>query len=344
MVETGLLTIARRIAAGAALVMLLAPPSGAGAAPNQPPSANFDVSPAHPVPGEAVTFTSRSSDPDGTIASLAWDLDGDGKNDAEGESVTWTYAERGAFRVRLHVKDNDGGSASWIQRVTVNRAPSAAFDMSPSNPGVGETATFTSRSSDDGTIAAEEWDLDNDGAFDDASGPVASAAFDTEGARRVSLRVTDDLGAVSTWMIDFLVGPGGSPAPPAAPAPAPVAAPSWLTPFPTVRIAGRTTRRGARLSVIEVRAPSGSEIVVRCAGRRCPAATRRATVASAGRPVRIRAFERFLRAGTILSVRVTKPGLIGKYTRFRIRRRKPPARWEACLLPGATAPTECPAS
>ena len=247
--------------------MLLAPPSGAGAAPNQAPSANFDVSPAYPVPGETVTFTSKSSDPDGRITSLTWDLDGDGKTDAEGESVTWTYADRGVYRVRLQVKDDEGGSASWFQRITVNRSPTAAFDMSPSNPAVGETTTFTSRSSDDGTIAAEEWDLDNDGAFDDASGPVASAAYDTEGPRRVSLRVTDDLGAVSTWMVDFLVGPGAAapPAPPAAPPPA--AAPSWLTPFPTVRIAGRTSRRGARLSVIEVRAPSGSEVVVSCTVR-----------------------------------------------------------------------------
>ena len=341
MFRTTALTIARTIAAGAALGLLLAPPQAGAAPANEPPSASFEVSPAYPVPGETVTFTSTSSDPDGRITSLAWDLDGDGRVDERGERVTWTYVERGAYRVRLDVSDNRGGSATWFRRVTVNRAPAAAFEIAPSSPAVGETVTFTSRSSDpDGPIAAEEWDLDDDGEFDDATGQVAAFAYASEGPRRASLRVTDDLGGVSTWAVDFVVGP---PAPGAAPV-TPSGTPAWLTPFPTVRIAGRTTRRGARVTILAVRAPAGAQIVVRCVGRRCPAKTRRATVTDGARPVRIRSFERRLAAGLLLSVRVTKDGVIGKYTRFRFRRVKPPVRWEGCLMPGAAKPVECPAS
>ena len=334
------LTIARLITVPAALVLLLAPSPAAVAAPNQPPTADFDVSPAYPVPGETVTFTSKSSDPDGEITALDWDLDGDGKDDAQGQTVTWTYTERGVYGVRLRATAEPGRSATWIESVTVNTAPKASFEVAPSNPGVGETATFTSTSTDDGSIVAQDWDLDNDGAFDDASGSTATAAYDSAGPRRAALRVTDDLGAVSTWSVDFLVGPPG-----ATPAPAgPTAAPSWLTPFPTIRIAGRTTSRGARVRLLAVRAPAGSEIVVTCVGRGCPMKRRRATVSAAAAPVRIRSFERFLRAGVRVSVRVTKPGQIGKFTRFRVRRVRAPARWDACVMPGAAKPTECPPS
>ena len=41
-------------------------------------------------------------------------------------------------------------------------------------------------------IDSWEWDLDNDGAFDDASGPFASVSFPVVGSYPVKLRVTDN--------------------------------------------------------------------------------------------------------------------------------------------------------
>jgi uncharacterized repeat protein (TIGR01451 family) len=46
----------------------------------------------------------------------------------------------------------------------------------------------------DGTLVAYEWDLDDDGEFDDASGPTASWTFADDGLYRVRLRVRDDAG------------------------------------------------------------------------------------------------------------------------------------------------------
>ena len=50
----------------------------------------------------------------------------------------------------------------------------------------------------DGTVKQQDWDLDGDGQFDDATGPLVKRTFTTPGARRVGLRVTDQLGTSST--------------------------------------------------------------------------------------------------------------------------------------------------
>jgi hypothetical protein len=110
----------------------------------------------------------------------------------------------------------------------------------------------------------------------------------------------------------------------------------FLRPFPIVRVKGRVASRGARITLFRVRAPSGSKVVVRCRRVGCPL-RRRST-----RPGRIRKLERYLPAGIRLTIRVTKPGLIGKYVRLVIRGGSPPKRRDACLMPGDPAPAKCP--
>jgi hypothetical protein len=58
--------------------------------------------------------------------------------------------------------------------------------------------------------------------------------------------------------------------------------------------------------------------------------------------VRFRQFERFLRAGTVLRIRVFKVTKIGAYTSFVIRRRRAPARVDTCLDPAGIKPIVCP--
>jgi hypothetical protein len=58
--------------------------------------------------------------------------------------------------------------------------------------------------------------------------------------------------------------------------------------------------------------------------------------------VRVRRLERLLRPGVRIEVFVTKANVIGKYTRFRIRRGKPPARVDRCVRPGSSRPVRCP--
>jgi hypothetical protein len=56
-----------------------------------------------------VTFTARAVDPDGTIASYAWELDDDARfDDGADAEATMTYASAGTYRVSLRVIDNAG--------------------------------------------------------------------------------------------------------------------------------------------------------------------------------------------------------------------------------------------
>jgi hypothetical protein len=155
---------------------------------------------------------------------------------------------------------------------------------------------------------------------------------------------------------------------PASAAPATPSAPSMLTntivvsppaspsslvlmqPFPIVRIAGAETSYGAKIRLLTVQAPLGSKITVTCKGSGCKtkSESRVATAASKGKSgtlmLSFPRFERALRVGAVLQIRVSKAGEIGKYTSFTIRRHKLPVRTDACLNPAGPAPIACPAS
>jgi len=159
-------------------------------APNQAPTANFTSS----CSGLTRSFTSTSSDPDGSIASYSWTF-GDGAT-STAQNPSRTYAAGGSYTVTLTVTDNQGAqSAPTSNSVTVtasNQAPTANFTSSCS----GLTCSFTSTSSDpDGSIASYSWTF-GDGATSTAQNP--SRTYVAGGTYTVTLRVTDNQGAQST--------------------------------------------------------------------------------------------------------------------------------------------------
>jgi hypothetical protein len=88
---------------------------------NQAPSAAFTVSPTDPTAGEQVTFDAAgSSDSDGSIASYSWDLDGDGQEDATGQTATTIFSSAGDETVELTVTDDAGATATATQTVSVS--------------------------------------------------------------------------------------------------------------------------------------------------------------------------------------------------------------------------------
>ena len=91
---------------------------------NQPPVAN-PGGPYTGTVGVALKFDgSRSSDPDGTIASYSWSF-GDGTT-GSGATPSKTYSAAGTYTVRLTVTDNQGATASATTTATINPPPPAA--------------------------------------------------------------------------------------------------------------------------------------------------------------------------------------------------------------------------
>jgi hypothetical protein len=91
------------------------------------PAASFDVDPGWPAEGEEVTFTSTSSDPDGSIAAYEWDLDGDQTfDDATGPTAAARYpAYPDLVQVSVRVIDDDGLEAVGIRMVPIKRSYAA---------------------------------------------------------------------------------------------------------------------------------------------------------------------------------------------------------------------------
>jgi hypothetical protein len=218
-----------------------------------------------------------------------------------------------------------------------DQLPDAGFSLSTEDPPAGHQVRFESWSCDpDGRLVRHAWDFDGDGAFDDAEGPVVLKTFPRRGARSIGLQVTAAGGATDVSHRAVIVDTEY-----ALPRPKQE---RLMSPYPVVRIAGRLTQRGARIRLLSVsRAPTCAVVKASCRGRSCPARTITRFMGRRGL-LRFKLFQRRLRAGAVLSVRVSKGDMVGKYTRFRIRKDKAPRRRDRCLRPGEMSGSACPRS
>jgi PKD domain-containing protein len=226
--------------------------------------------------------------------------------------------------------------------------PKADFTVAPATPTVGQAASYQAVLSPPNSLATFEWDFDGDPGVFEAAGASIAHVYLTPGEKQVTMRVFKEgkgkggkINEVVTKTI--YVNPVVAPAPtqPDARAPGSVdEARLLMIPFPIVRITGRLLPRGALVRLLVVTAPRGAVVTVRCRGTGCPFRPLRRR--SHGRPVRIRGLERRLPARTRLEIFVRQRGLVGKYTRFRIRAGgRSPLRDDRCLLPGRRTPVSC---
>jgi len=232
-------------------------------------------------------------------------------------------------------------------------APTADFTVTPVTPGTGLAATYDAVLSSAYRRATVEWDFDADpGGVFETQGSSVLHVYATAGEKQVSMRVVKggEVKAVVTKTVSVAAAPIATPMPapvPPSPLPTPPDDPgavdggvSMITPFPIVRIAGQLLPWGVRIRLLAVSAPPGTIVTARCRGRGCP--VRQVSRRSRGRPLRIRGLERRLVAGIRLQILARRPGLIGKYTRFRVRRgSRPPLRDDRCLRPGRRTPIPC---
>ncbi len=215
--------------------------------------------------------------------------------------------------------------------------PTASFTWVPATPAVGQSVSLVSNSTNGSSpIGAFSWDVAGNGSFAPAPSETTTS-FASAGSHVVHLRVTDANGLTSVATRTIAVVPAGL---------------KLMQPFPIVRIAGAETGSGVRIRLLTVQAPLTTTVAVTCKGTGCKTksesrvATASAKNKSKGGVVMLTftRFERALRAGVVLQIRITKPGQIGKFTSFKIRRHKLPLRSDSCLSAASAAPIACPTS
>ncbi len=257
-------------------------------------------------------------------------------------AATLTGLTPGAYAVRAVQADEAGNvgasearSFSIVAPPTTAPAPvsgpTASFTWFPQSPVAGEPVTLVSTSVDPSSaITSYSWDLLDSGAFSSLAQSVRTT-FASAGGHVVLLRVADAAARVSTVAETISVGP----------APMPL-----MRPFPLVRLSSIATRRGARMGLVSVTAGVGAHVTVRCTGRGCPRRSETLAFASRRRRVvtiELRHFERSFAAGAVLEIRVSQAGLVGKFTRLKIRRGALPLRRDACVSSTSQTPFACPA-
>ncbi|MFH1723779.1 MAG: thrombospondin type 3 repeat-containing protein, partial [Elusimicrobiota bacterium] len=176
------------------------------------PSAGFTANPNPSACNQTVAFDASASShgrPDRSIVGYDWDF-GDGST-GSGAFPVHPFARFGDFTVTLTVTDDNSpaktDTAETVVNVSLGNAPPTAAAGGPYTTGfAGQTITLDASASSDpdaacgDSIAAFEWDLDNDGLYDDAEGatPLVDSALLPGLENTITLRVTDTLGASDT--------------------------------------------------------------------------------------------------------------------------------------------------
>jgi hypothetical protein len=356
----------------AALAVMAAPVSADHEPAGDPGASALPPAPPQPSPGPEISGNAS----EGQTLTASYGGWGPGVStegewlrcDAAGGSCVRTHKVGATYglaaadagkRMRFRVK----GTAVWggwreadsQPTDVVEGPPRAAFTFSPSSPQTGQRVDFTSTSFDpDGDPLAYAWDLNGDGGFDDGSGATAARSFGNPGDYMVGHRVSaGGQSAIAFDTVTVATPPPRPGAPPKASPPGsstrsfqsfgpatPAGRASLLSPFPVVIIAGRVFGNGSRVSRLIVRGPVGARVFVLCRGRDCPF-RRKVRVIRSG-AVSFGRFPNLLRPNTLIELAVTKPGSIGRHTRFRIRQKRAPGRRDRCLLAGYPRPILCP--
>jgi nitrous oxidase accessory protein NosD len=104
------------------------------------PFAKFSWSPAHPYPGDNVTFNaSKSYDYDGNITLYEWDWNSDGVFDENDTTplANYSWSDNGFYNVTLRITDDDNLTNSTTKTVRIGNEP----PHKPSHPYPPDNAT-----------------------------------------------------------------------------------------------------------------------------------------------------------------------------------------------------------
>lgn len=175
--------------------------------------------------GSPVAFDATSStDEDGNITSYEWQMKSGAKFRTYDGTVLYPadgvfYTEEGTYEVTVRVTDDDGLTDTANVTIEATNNPPEANVGGFTPPGtwsrpleesdepiplmVNQSLSLKDESNDPayGSITSREWDVDDDGVFEE-TGSSANVSYESPGDRRVTLRVTGDDGGVDTDTVD----------------------------------------------------------------------------------------------------------------------------------------------
>lgn len=101
-------------------------------------------------------------------------------------------------------------------------------------------------------------------------------------------------------------------------------------PLPVVTLQGTVDTKGTvDVAKLQVRAARGTTVNITCKGRACPFKKLRRIMITTS--LRLGKLERRLKPRLTLTMRIARPGQLGKYVRYQVRRRRAPKRTDSCL-------------
>ncbi|MDQ8043327.1 MAG: PKD domain-containing protein [Solirubrobacteraceae bacterium] len=165
--------------------------------------------------GDAVHLdASASSDQDGDLAKLSWDLDDDGAfDDASGTPATAAKQSVRFYTTGDHivrVRAQDAGNLVDTAKVTIDvrNPPHAQIASDLTAPLVGQSVNLSAAGSTaEPSLGSVSWDLDGDGTYETSTGTslTTQTSYATPGRRTVGVRITDAYGASRTASVDVTV-------------------------------------------------------------------------------------------------------------------------------------------
>ncbi len=134
------------------------------------------------------------------VISYEWDFGDD--ETGTSQILNHTFEEKGRYDIVLTITKKDKTSGEEFEDIysvivsIADQALSAIFTADPQSGEAPLEVEFDAAASadPDGKITAYDWDLDEDGEYDDAEGIKATHTFDKIGIYTVSLRITNSLG------------------------------------------------------------------------------------------------------------------------------------------------------
>lgn len=176
---------------------------------NLPPVPDMWISSITPMVFDRVLFdASNSTDPENDELFYSWDMDGDGIKDASGSCVAWKFEVPGERTIRLDVTDARGKCGGLNRTIYIREnTPPVAVPPMDMEVNEGDTVTLedTASHDTDGHAIFHTWSFE-EGSME---GARVNLTFMEAGSFRVTLNVTDELGASDTAF--FTVRVNGAP-------------------------------------------------------------------------------------------------------------------------------------